>query len=66
MGRGANTALLRIQVVIHKTIGSKVNRLDIKLFVNDNVLCLCDSAADVLLVAIKYCTGELNENTGSE
>ena len=65
MGRGANTALLRIQIVIHKTIGSKVNRLDIKLFVND-VLCLCDSAADVLLVAIKYCTGELNENTGSE
>ena len=53
-------------MVILKTTQSKMNQLDIKLFVNDNVICLCDPVANVLLVAMKYCTGELNKNTGSE
>ena len=48
-------------MVILKTTQSKMNQLDIKLFVNDNVLCFCDPVADVLLVAMKYCTGELNK-----
>ena len=65
MGRGANISVLRIQMVILKTTQSKMNQLDIKLFVNDNVLCLCDPVANVRLVAMKYCTGELNKNTGS-
>ena len=62
MGRGAYSSVFRLYMVIHETPQSKINQLNFKLFVNDNVLCLDVPMANILLVAIKYCTGQLNES----
>ena len=64
MGRDVNSSVLRLHMFICKTPPSKINQLNINLFVNGNVLCLDVAVADTPLVTITYYSGELNESTG--